>query len=281
MLRTYELFCTYHFSDTPKYPSTHCLLSSFISYLFINNYQPSTIASHISAISYVHKLYYSSDPTDTFFIKKMLKGCQNLRPSSDSRLPITKDILNRLNEATSPVLNDAYCSTLIKAMMSLAYFCFLRIGEIAVKNDSSLDKVIQLENINIEKISEKNWNMSVTVQYYKHSNMQPKILSLSSIANSLHCPVYLMYEYLRIRPKCCGPLFIFRCGSPIPASYFNSTLKKLVEFIGLNPKFYKGHSFRIGAATSAAARGVPLAVIQSMGRWKSNAFQNYIRLNTF
>ncbi|VDI64888.1 Hypothetical predicted protein [Mytilus galloprovincialis] len=33
----------------------------------------------------------------------------------------------------------------------------------------------------------------------------------------------------------------------------------------LDTNFYKGHSFRIGAATSAAARGVPLALIQSMG----------------
>jgi hypothetical protein len=39
-------------------------------------------------------------------------------------------------------------------------------------------------------------------------------------------------------------------------------------FIGLDPKFYKGHSFHIGAATSAAAKGIPLSVIQNMGRWK-------------
>lgn len=47
-------------------------------------------------------------------------------------------------------------------------------------------------------------------------------------------------------------------------------------YIGLDPKFYKGHSFRIGAATSAAARGIPLSVIQNMGRWKSDSFMRYI-----
>jgi hypothetical protein len=49
-------------------------------------------------------------------------------------------------------------------------------------------------------------------------------------------------------------------------------------FIGLDPKFYKGHMFRIGAATSAAARGIPLSVIQNMGRWKSDAV---IRMRNF
>jgi hypothetical protein len=38
----------------------------------------------------------------------------------------------------------------------------------------------------------------------------------------------------------------------------------MLMFIGLDPKFYKGHSFCIGAATSAAARGIPLSVIQKM-----------------
>jgi hypothetical protein len=38
----------------------------------------------------------------------------------------------------------------------------------------------------------------------------------------------------------------------------------MLMFIGLDPKFYKGLSFCIGAATSAAARGFPLSVIQKM-----------------
>jgi len=35
---------------------------------------------------------------------------------------------------------------------------------------------------------------------------------------------------------------------------------------------FSSHSFRIGAATVAAANGVPDHRIQQMGRWTSNAF---------
>lgn len=41
---------------------------------------------------------------------------------------------------------------------------------------------------------------------------------------------------------------------------------------------YQAHGFRIGAATSAAESGASDIQIQSMGRWKSGAFQKYIRI---
>ena len=43
------------------------------------------------------------------------------------------------------------------------------------------------------------------------------------------------------------------------------------------PGNFSSHSFRIGAATVAARNGVPDHLIQSMGRWSSNAYQLYIR----
>ena len=123
--------------------------------------------------------------------------------------------------------------------------------------------------------------MTLTLKDYKHSNLQPKTLSISLEKNSTMCPVSAVLQYLNLTGYTSGPLFKFKSGEPVTHSFFNSSLKSLLNFIGLNTAVYKGHSFRIGAATSAAARGVPLSVIQNMGRWKSNAFHNYIRLHNF
>ncbi|KAI0820425.1 hypothetical protein BC628DRAFT_1276145, partial [Trametes gibbosa] len=46
--------------------------------------------------------------------------------------------------------------------------------------------------------------------------------------------------------------------------------------LGLDSSKYSGHSFRRGAATSAAAVGYADHEIQLLGRWRSDAYKLYI-----
>lgn len=59
---------------------------------------------------------------------------------------------------------------------------------------------------------------------------------------------------------------------------FSSALQH-VNVSGLGNKGITPHSFRIGAATSAAALGIPDDAIQRMGRWSSRAFLRYIKFH--
>ena len=39
-----------------------------------------------------------------------------------------------------------------------------------------------------------------------------------------------------------------------------------------------GHTFRIGATTTAAARGIEGSIIKTLGRWESVAYLQYVRI---
>jgi site-specific recombinase XerD len=53
-------------------------------------------------------------------------------------------------------------------------------------------------------------------------------------------------------------------NAPITRSFFNSQLQLSLKFAGLNVKNYKTHSFRIGAATTAWAKGFSEEQIQQL-----------------
>lgn len=281
MISRYSKFCTGFFSNRPVFPSTHDMLSQFIASLYLDNLSPSTIASYISAISFAHKCKEYHDPTTSFLIKKILKGVQNVKGTTDSRLPITGPILAKLLAAVPLVITGEYHQHLLKSMFLLAFHAFLRIGEITTRGPSDHNRVLQVPDVTFQ-YSDNSFNgMSLTISHYKHSDLHPKVIQIPTNRDLLVCPVAVLSAYLTLSGHRQGPLFQFPCGTPVSQTYFSAALKSILLFIDLDPKFYKGHSFRIGAATAAAARGVPMSVIQSMGRWKSDAVKNYIRMHSF
>jgi hypothetical protein len=47
---------------------------------------------------------------------------------------------------------------------------------------------------------------------------------------------------------------------------------------GLDASLFEGHSFRIGAATTAEAAGVEDVLIKILGRWQSSAYLRHVRV---
>ena len=102
------------------------------------------------------------------------------------------------------------------------------------------------------------------------------MISLGKSGNEL-CPVLAVLAYLARRGLSHGPLFIFSDGSPLSRQRVVSYLRESLSIHGFNCELYSGHSFRIGAATTAAATGLEDSVIRILGRWRSDAYQRSIR----
>ena len=74
-----------------------------------------------------------------------------------------------------------------------------------------------------------------------------------------------------------SPLFTFRNGNFLMRRDMSLMTKSLIRLAGANPAMYGSHSYRIGAATTAAVAGISESLMQTLGRWRSTAYKTYIQ----
>ena len=74
-------------------------------------------------------------------------------------------------------------------------------------------------------------------------------------------------------------LFITSRGKPVDIEIFNVILDRVCSVAGLDRSRITPHSLRIGGATSLIQRGIPDVVVQMLGRWNSDAYRSYVRLD--
>ena len=199
----------------------------------------------------------------------------------DSRLPITLPILDRLLAIAPFLQGSPYQISQFQAMCSLAFYAFLRIGEMTTHFNSNANPPFQLYQITklISPAGELQ-AFKLTFGDFKHNyNSRPFSVVLSRQPNST-CPVVLLSKYLNLRGVRPGAIFVSEGGLSVSRSVFSSQLLRACHLCGLDPSRYKGHSFRIGVASYAADRGLSDAQIRMLGCWKSNAFLRYIRVRS-
>lgn len=83
---------------------------------------------------------------------------------------------------------------------------------------------------------------------------------------------------VRARPSQGHPFLSYRGEWRLSYATLSKAIKLVAQQMGLDPSRYRTHSLRIGGASMLAAAQVPDYVIQKLGRWKSLAFLEYIRL---
>ena len=90
------------------------------------------------------------------------------------------------------------------------------------------------------------------------------------------CPVAAMLSYLELRGGKPGPLFLFQNQEPLTYPRFVDAVREVLKRSGLDEEKYCSHSFRIGAAITAASKGMEDCIIKTLGWWESVAYLQYI-----
>lgn len=165
--------------------------------------------------------------------------------------------------------------TMIWAAMLLGFYGFLRAGEVVVPSDTDFDPSQHLtyEDIAVDKIRDPSF-VAVMIKQSKTDPFRKGITVVIGRAVGPLCPLAAILSYMARRKPGKGPLFWFENGRPLTRDRFVTKVREVLQQTDMEPKNYAVHSFRIGAATTAARKGIQGSlIIRTLGRWKSVAYQ--------
>ena len=267
------------------YPTTESTLCSFVAYLGSTKIKHQTIKCYLSGIRFQHIIRNFTDPfikdmSKLHYVLRGIKKTQCKEPlSHQKRLPITPHILHSVQRAFS-LDSSHYNDVMLWAAALLCFFGFLRSGEITIPKASSYDPTAHLNLADLAFDHDSNPSvMRVTLKASKTDPFRLGVQIYVGRTSEILCPIKAMLAYLALRGSSPGILFHYADKFPLTKSRFITDFRAKLCQCGIDSRNYAGHSFRIGAASTAAAIGIADSTIQTLGRWKSDAYLLYVKLD--
>ena len=242
-------------------PASEETLMLFASFLSLN-LKPASIKTYLFAVRNLHVEQGLPNPLEGCLqLQRLLRGIKRVYGASqDNRMPITPILLRSFKTHLNTTYKD---HKMIWAAMLLAFFGFLRSSELVALNTADISRESVGYRLHIKA--------SKTDPFRKGTS-----LIVASSGDPILCAVRAMDLYLEgSQPR--GTLFRFATSGALSQRHFNHLIKDLAQRVGIPVSRYSTHSFRIGAATTAAAAGIPDWKIKMLGRWLSDSYQTYVR----
>ena len=160
----------------------------------------------------------------------------------------------------------------------MCIFRFLRTGEVVAPPGASFDPSIRLSvgNVSVNSRSAPTY-VAVNIKASKMDLFRQGVTIYLGRTHNQICPLAATLNYLVARGTLKGPRFIFEHERHLTRDHFVAAVHEALSTTGVDISKYVGHSFWIGAATTAAKPGIQDSLIRTMGRWESFAYLLYIR----
>ena len=257
------------------------IMGGFIAFLSMEGKSPKTIQVYLNGLTHL-ATDLSGEPLPlSSGVKQVLRGAlkegpppQPLRP--DVSLPLLEAMLEACQTCT--FFTEPVERAMWRALFSLAFFGCMRASEyVSTSRDPA--KHLMVKDVVFVGSSQ----LVVWLKKSKTNQHGPPEAVMLQERPGPACPVKCMRTFIDAR-RSQGPLapetllFGSIVHGNVSSTILNATIRRIILLTGAqHPEAYSSHSFRIGSATEAAARGVAIPDIQAMGRWRSDAVLAYLR----
>lgn len=268
-LQSYLNFCKIHGFPTDPTSDT---LSFFIVYMS-KHINPRSLPGYLSGIiSRLEPMFPEvRENAKKPIVRRTLQGCKRLNPKAITRKrPLDYGDLRKLTDTLTP--QSPYDDVLFVTLVLTGFYSLMRLGELVVPDQlakRNFNKIIRRTSLKIN-----NTQYQFLLPAHKADRFFEGNTILIQSTNSAPDAIPIMLRYLRQRDERFPhhPQLFLRQDGTVPArEFFMRRIKSALEGdVG-------GHSMRSGGATALAIAGVPDNRIQAMGRWSSDAYQQYIR----
>lgn len=271
---------------------------AFIAYCFhVLKLQATTINNYLAGVSYALRCQGEDvNFLNAAAIQMARSGVALLsrgkRAASETGcLPFTFEMVLRYKEIYS--ISIARCQGIFTALM-VAFTLLLRISEYAMTSSDHYlrggDVLFVLQSgltLPASQVTKSQSSVVTAVIFVIRSAKNDQLGEAHRLCfpkrrqhDSLPCICSLVWDWaMRALPNDSAPFFSYRGQWTLSRRDIDAAVKQVAKSYKLDTRRYTPHSLRYGGASALAARGVPDSHIQIMGRWKSLAFLQYLKLS--
>ena len=265
----------------PLLPTSESILIHFVTYLS-KSVSYGTIKVYLAVVKNLHTEFGCSlELTSISLLYKTLRGIKScLGVSQRARYSIIVSVLCSIYAKLKPFHSLDVDSSMLWASFTLAFFGFLRSSEFTCNGQFDIQTHLSQSDITFEPTLHSPTPFEIVMKKSKTDPFQETAKLIIAKSNSAVCTVTALQDYFlqtSTHPST-QPLFQFQDSRNLTRTSVTNNLRALLNVCGLDSARFASHSFRIGAATTAGAARFPNWLIKVLGRWKSDAYQSYIRI---
>ena len=271
-------------------------LLAFSQHLYSRQRNPNsagTILAKISALKWYHKAAYNRAIGLSDQHRITIAGMARSRVVDRRSQPITPAILAAYHAATPTTSSSKSIATW--GGLVLAFFFCMRSCEYA-KTPNDPDHYIRVQDVSFTdkhgQLATSARNAHAVHVFFRSSKTdKSKRGVLRTLTRTNHqqlCPVLAAWSVhaeakdIGISPE--GAFCSFKDKAEIirqvSSSSISNAVKRAAKLYGLDPKRYSSHSLRSGGATAMFLGGSSDTTVQLFGRWTSDAYKAYVRIET-